>query len=201
MDNQPSPEREISPEENIRLWKKNRPRIAPSVPPNSKTYIPDKYPNWRSVIETLPSLATFLAGFSLTLMSVLLRDEVKTYSFVISQRALYTHVTAGVMLTTAVLCFILSLLSLLRARASNRYDIKESLTKKIEERVGANAEDYWAKIERQCEEWYERGVKLFNSALILLMVGAGVLFCPYSILLAILFFIGAIIEFVWLLCD
>lgn len=165
-----------------------------------------KYPNWRSAIHALPSIATFLGGFSLTLMLLSLDPDIKSVEFSLFAGvvSISSHSFSLGLLSVATALFIYSLQCLLRARAYDYYDIEDNL---IEEMVAEAKElrgdikQYIAQMESKCRNWYTWGARLFNLALLFLLAGMAALILPYGWVITLPFVIGIGVEIVWLIAD
>lgn len=167
-------------------------------------YILKGHPNWRSATQTLPSLSTFLGGFSLTLMVLTLRADTKSIDFYLFGRVIPSHILGLVLLAVAALLFIYAIQCLLRAQSHDYFDIERELVKRMEaeaKELGGDIEQYIVQMNSRCRTWYLRGARLFDFALLFLFGGAAVLVYPYAIFVTVLFSLGIIVEILWLVSE
>src|SRR5215510_1696814 len=97
-------------------------------------YVVGRNPNWRSISQTLPSIAAFLCTGSLALIGIAVKLDTKSLGVIHDTRKV-----AICLLTATVLCLIYSAQAMLRAQAYNYFDLKPDLSKRIRERISVIA--------------------------------------------------------------
>lgn len=156
---------------------------------------PPKRPNVYSATgSTIPMLATVLLGFSVAILGIAwampFPDLMWDFCFV----ELTTKQLSSGLLGLSCLLFLFATTAAIHAQSFNYFDMSNSAQENIRlllKRSGQDETHYIQACMDSVGKWHGVAVRLFDFGLFMLFIGAGTLFVPASLILAVVLWFGA----------
>jgi len=156
----------------------------------------EKYPNWRRAVSGGQTLSTVLAGFCITLLALIIKEEISTDILLRNCRFQLTFGQTGCILLGVAIILFLSATHLFQfSDMFNVYEAPQEAIREYKKQLGERWDSYKEEKDKQTKKWYEWGARCYNSGILIIFVSLTAILWKYN--LGIFGIIGFLIELIF----
>lgn len=143
----------------------------------------ERFPNWRKAIAGSRTLSTVLAGFSVTLIALLLKENIGSTIFTDTDFIRLTFNQAGCIgFAFAFILFLFASQSFHYSEMHNVYELDKETWATYKKQLGKNWESYKKEKDSTSRRWHEIGANLYDLGLLCFFGALTITLWNYGIL-------------------